>query len=662
VANPPSPSGYGGASRLAVSCLVATIAFWAYTQTLLPGVDLGDTGGFQAAVLWPEVSARQAYPLYYNVARLFVEGACGSRLEPQPGCDPARALNLFSAICAAAAVGLLTYLAATLAGSLASGIVAGLLLAFSYTFWSQAIIAEVYALHLALVGACLLALHAYAAKPTTRRLAVFFALYAASFGNHLSMILFLVPFLVFLLLTTPQRGALFRPAIVGLAVLMAIAGALQYWPNFVSVLSAPAPPEGWTSTFSAFWFDTTKADWRESMVLGIRANQATDRLAMWWFDARQQFGLAGLALTAVGAARLWKRSRAWAITVTTAFAITTVFALTYNVGDSHVFFLPAHVLAALWAGVAIGGLAGAHGQTRLRRGMGIAVVCVAILYAAWRGWSTWPAVDRHDDRRGEQLITQLTLGVGDPDTLLVTDMSWQLENVLLYVGRHRRPDLTWTRLGDVLPHFPFLVADQREIAREIVLSADAAATVVSAYGPLFPMGEDGLVPVLPLSAQAARLPAGVPYVMTLLTPPPERRLDEDDLTAAIAALTGGAPPQRTPAAFELIAGITGERPDVYRSSARPFRMGFDILEEPFTVRMDAWLPSDTFRRPGFGHVLRGREHVQIIERGVNLVWIGRDGEASAPVYAASLFAPEQRYRLVGGVVPELARARGRSAD
>ncbi len=33
---------------------------------------------------------------------------------------------------------------------------------------------------------------------------MFFALYAASFGNHLSMILFLPPFAVFLLLTTPE--------------------------------------------------------------------------------------------------------------------------------------------------------------------------------------------------------------------------------------------------------------------------------------------------------------------------------------------------------------------------------------------------------------------------------------------------------------------------
>ena len=63
----------GSRSRAVIAAaIVATFAFWAYTRTLLPGVDLGDTGGFQAAVLWPEVSARQAYPLYFAIGCVFV--------------------------------------------------------------------------------------------------------------------------------------------------------------------------------------------------------------------------------------------------------------------------------------------------------------------------------------------------------------------------------------------------------------------------------------------------------------------------------------------------------------------------------------------------------------------------------------------------------------
>ena len=134
---------------LATACMVAMVAFWAYTRTLLPGVDLGDTGGFQAAVLWPEQSARRAYPLYYTLATPFITLVSAE--------NPARGLNLFSAIWAAIAVGLLAAATARLTKSPLAGAASGLLLAFSFTFWTQAIIAEVYSLHLALVaGLCVL--------------------------------------------------------------------------------------------------------------------------------------------------------------------------------------------------------------------------------------------------------------------------------------------------------------------------------------------------------------------------------------------------------------------------------------------------------------------------------------------------------------------------
>jgi hypothetical protein len=121
---------------LVAAGLVATLAFWAYTQTLLPGVDLGDTGGFQASVLWPEPSARRAYPLYFALAKPFTQALSAA--------NPARGLNLFSAVWAGVAAGLLTFFVARLTAFTLAGVVAGLLLAFSHTFWTQAIIAEVY--------------------------------------------------------------------------------------------------------------------------------------------------------------------------------------------------------------------------------------------------------------------------------------------------------------------------------------------------------------------------------------------------------------------------------------------------------------------------------------------------------------------------------------
>jgi hypothetical protein len=644
-------------SRVSVSCIVATLAFWAYTQTLLPGVDPGDTGGFQAAVLWPEVSARQAYPLYYNLARPFVSAAAPT--------DPARALNLFSAIWGAAAVGLFVFVCASVTGSLAGGAAAGGLLAFSYTFWTQAVIAEVYTLHLALIALCLVVLYAYAAKPNRARLALFFVVDAIAFGNHFSMILLLVPFAVFLLQTTPAPASLFRPSVISIALAAVAVGALQYAPNFMAVWGEYDAPTGWANRAAAFWFDTTKQDWRDQMVLGIQATQASDRFAMWWFDARQQFGLAGLAAAAVGTIGLWHMSRRWATLVATALVINTAFALTYNVGDTHVFFLPGHFMTAFLAGAGVAWLlqlwgeprhptaqacaAGAPPRARLadltRSAPQVILIVAAFAYVAWRGWSTWPAVDRHTDRRAQQLIAGLSLGISERDALLVSQMNWQIENVLLYTQRHLRPDLAWIRLGDVMSHWPFLVEDNHRIGRDLVLTPQAAAGVIAAYGPAYPVIPDGALPIRTLEQAADAVPTGMPYVLSVLTPPREERLDLESLAAAMRTLAGSKAPAITGTAFEVFAGVAGEPARYHRASNRPFTDRLQVLEESLIVRMDSWLPSDTFRRAGFGHVLRGREHVMIIERGVNLVWFGRDGRASQPFYWASLFAAQPRFRL-----------------
>ena len=658
------PAPGARSTAVIVAAIVATVAFWAYTKTLLPGVDLGDTGGFQAAVLWPEVSARQAYPLYYDVAAPFVRAASMA--------NPARGLNLFSAIFGAAAVGLLTYLCALVAESLAAGIVAGLLLAFSYTFWSQAIIAEVYTLHLTLVLVSCLALYAYAQQPSRLRLAIFFAVYAFAFGNHLSMILLLVPFAVFLLQVTPDRRTLFAPTTIALAVIIAAAGALQYWPNFVSTSHLGGGPISWGERLATFWFDTTKVDWRESMVMGVRGDQLADRVGMWWFDARQQFGIFGLVLAVVGAVRLWTISRPWATLIVLAYAINTLFAFTYNVGDTHVFYLPSHLFTAFLAGAAlqspVARAFAARAEARTMKAGASVLIILVVLYAGRRAWDTWPAIDRHDDRRAESLVTRLALGANPQSAVLVTDVNWQLENALLYYTRFGRRDVPWVRLPDVELHFPLLVRDNDAISRDLILDAYAARDVVASFGPLFPMQRDPISASPDLIDEIGGLSPGTPYVLCVLTPPREEHLDPELLGEAVRMLTrgripaelriGGSAENGVGRRYQLMAGLTGEAPIVARAEDSPFRMNFRLLDDPFTVRMESWLPSDTFRRAGFGHVLRGREHVLTLERGVSLVWFDRNARASNPIYAASVYSPGHRYRL-SSVSPSLADLRTR---
>lgn len=628
-----------------LACVVATLAFSVYAQTLLPGVDLGDTGGFQAAVLWPETSARQAYPLYYGLARPFV-------LAVGPD-TPARSLNLFSALCGALAVGLLTFFAAGLTRSLPAGMLAGLFLAFSHTFWTQAVIAEVYTLHLALIACCLLALKAYQQRPTERRLAAFFAIYAVSFGNHLSMILLLVPFALFLFSVHPRPGELLRPRTIGLAAGIAVAAALLYAPNFMFIWTNVDAPPGWSDRVAAFWFDVTKADWRGTMMLGVHNSELRDRLAMWIWDARFQFGAAGLVVALIGVLRLWTAARPWAMLLVTAFVINTLFAVTYNVGDPHVFFLPAHLLTAL----AIAGLFA--GSRPAPRGAALAAGLVLMAYAGWRAWDTWPSATRHGDRRADVLVARAAAGVDDAHDVLLSDMDWQSENALLYSSRYERRTLAWRRLAEVLPHLPFLVGDNHTIGRDVVLVGNAASGTAAAFGSLLPLAPDGLPPVS-LADRAANLPPGTPFVLTLLEPTGSEKLDTEDFDRALASLAG-AQTRRTGALFQVWAGLAGERGGYYRESDRPFRGSFSMLGDTFTVRMESWLPFETFRRAGFGHVLSGHRPLMTIERGVSLLWFEPDG-SPAIAYAAGLYAPKPRVRIPALLPQQVAAGAGAILD
>jgi hypothetical protein len=637
-----SAAGAGTGPAL-VACVVATIAFSVYTRTLLPGVDLGDTAGFQAAVLWPETSARQAYPLYFDLARPFVLA-----LSPD---NPARGLNLFSAVTAGVAVGLLALLTALVTRSLLSGAIAGLLLAFSHTFWTQSVIAEVYALHLMFVGCCLLVLRAYQQRPTRGRLALFFAVYALSFGNHLSMILLMVPFALFLFAVHPRPRELLRPRTIAMAIGLAALAALTYAPNFLFIWTNINAPPGWPDRVATFWFDATKADWRGSMMLGVDRSELVERIAMWLWDARLQFGIAGLLGALVGMLRLSAAARPWALLVGTAYVINTVFSVTYNVGDPHVFFLPGHLLTAL----AIAAAAAPwrrQSASRLTSVLGIVVMA----YALWHAWDTWPSVDRHDDRRAEALVARVTAGISDNTAVLLSDMNWQSENAILYAARYERKQLAWGRLGDVMLHLPFLINDNQTIRRDIVLAGTAASRVVAAYGSLFDLVPDDSG-TLTLAGRVAQIPRGAPYVMTLLEPAPDDHLDGADFDAAMMTLAGEHTQRRSNARFQVWAGAAGERQSFHQESDRPFRKTFSVLGDSFSVRMESWLPFETFRRAGFGHVLRGRDHLLTIERGVSLVWFGSDG---SPVitYAAGLYAPQRRVRIPAGIPQQVARRSG----
>ena len=563
-------------------------------------------------------------------------------------------MNVASAAYGAAAVGLSTLLTSRIAHSRTAGLASGLFLAFSYTFWSQAITAEVYTLHLLSVGAALLALQNWAERQTVGALALFYALYALGFGNHLSMVLLLPALGVFLLIhRRPGAGDPLRPGMIAMAAAIAAAAALQYAWNFRGLWASIEPPAALAEAFGEFWFDVTKADWRETLVMNVSETGLQTRPAMYWFDVRQQFGLPGVWLAGIGMSYMLVRWPSRGLLLLLLYLANLIFAWTYNVGDAYIFFLPSHYILALCAGAGVAAIVALTSRIS-NRTLGTVAGALCLLYPAWRGYDTFPAVDRSSDNRAIALLEHFTIPprTGDlqprphADAIYGVDTNWQVQNAFEYFMRERKPgtpwftteELEWFQDADISERFATFIDANRDMGREILV----APGVYKKLPPgLFILTE----PPRPRSALIEHTLAvrdGTPYALGILRPDREYPLDKLTLASAWSRLTAGAAALPDLRQFTIVIGRVGAPPMLIKSEDRPYRVRMRMDPFNFDIRMESWLPTDTIRRAGFGHVIVDRTHLLTLERGVSFAALGPGGE---PVYDSGLFAPIPRYGL-----------------
>jgi hypothetical protein len=394
----------------------------------------------------------------------------------------------------------------------------------------------VYTLHLLMVGGSLLALFAWERHPTMARLALFYAIYALGFGNHLSMVLLLPGFAVFLL---AQRRRHAGDPLELRAVLMALAiaalGALQYAWNFRGLWSLPEPPPSLVQGIGQFWFDVTKADWRETLVMGVSETGLQSRPAMYWWDLRQQLGVPGISLAIIGLAYLLARWPRRAALLAVLFVTSLMFAWTYNVGDAYIFFLPSHYILALCAGAGVAGLMYVSGRSPRPLPLAPVIGLLCLLYPAWRGYDTFPAIDRSWDTRAVQAFDRLTACDG---TTFGLDANWQVQNAAEYYMREHKPATPWFVTDDLLWLRPDNPGAFRRFAATspIVLTGDALHKILAvdptASFPARVNLERSLV------EQISALDKRLVYAFSVLRPYRELPIDRHEVESAWKALAG----------------------------------------------------------------------------------------------------------------------------
>jgi len=372
-------------TNLIIAITLALFSLALYAGTAAPTVLTADGGEFQFVPYIAGIAHPTGYPLYTMLGWLWS--------HVLPFGDVAYRMNLFSALWAAVAVTLL-YITSIIflhlvspnipQGTLyISALVATATFAVSQTFWSQAIMAEVYSLNAFFVILIFYLLLRWEmargeeeVTDKTRQLATCLLLvtftYGLSLTHHRTMLLLAPAVVVFLWLTgmetrpTVAAGMETRPTATGGRMIhdgkFALKVLLVLLLPLLLYLYIP-----WRAPFTPYLYLPLSAD-KELVLyqntprgffnlvmgqmfrgeLGYRTETLT-RLRMAAGLLRDQFGLVGMALGLLGVLRL-AFGRRWALLALTGltYLANVVFTLVYFIGDIFVLFIPSYLVFALW--------------------------------------------------------------------------------------------------------------------------------------------------------------------------------------------------------------------------------------------------------------------------------------------------------------------------
>lgn len=417
-----------------------------------------DSAELATAVATRGIVRATGYPLYLLVGQAWLA------LLPPIG-DVGFRLNLLSAVAAALAIFFSDRILRRLGASLWPRVGALGLLACTPAFWSMAIVAEVYTLHVALMAATLLLLMRWAEAPTLARLLAPALLAGLSLGNHASTILLLPGYLWFVLVHQPRLLRSGRAWLIGLLAVLT-AGAI-YLVLPLHYRAAPAfnyaghydgtgrfiPVD--LTTAAGLWWLVSGARF-QGMMFGYAPSELPAQLAAFAAALWTAAFAIGVGPGILGIVVLWRRDWRFASTWTLLFLANAVFFINYRVADKETMFLPAFLLWAIALGVGYQALVDYLHRQRLGAGaVAVAQVVMVGVVALAVGWH-WRSVDLSDDwssRRNAEAILQQV----EPNALIFG--RWQTIPALQYLQlvEGQRPDVT------LINRFLITYGDMRQV-------------------------------------------------------------------------------------------------------------------------------------------------------------------------------------------------------
>lgn len=371
-------------------CLSIFVFVAFYVPRLAPSVLFEpDSAEFQVLGYYLGIPHGTGYPVYIWLLKAFMWLPVG---------DIGYRANLFSAVCASAAIGFL-YAASFLALPVITPVAikrwsagcATLITAYTYTLWNQAIRAEVYTLHALFCLAIVFMLLRWYRNEGFGNLAAASFLWGLGLGHHRQILAFVPAAVIFLLAQNRSRFNISRLGMLCAAVAAAIGidVLLFYllWIRNISfdqlhttVMGAAdlygVTPEQLTHFWKAFYFQSSGKQFMSALFVSSLSVQ-WHRIFLIPLRLIGEFFLTGALLIAIGFAAAWREWRIQLLFCLWAVAVI-VLNVNYSIHGTEVYFIALYLVCGIWL---------AHGISILLQALSpvnallAPIACLALLLA-----------------------------------------------------------------------------------------------------------------------------------------------------------------------------------------------------------------------------------------------------------------------------------------
>lgn len=326
----------------AVAAALVLAVGWSYLATLLPGPGYsGDTCKLQFVGWVLGTPHTTGYPVWtlasYAFSHLFPAGSVAWRA------------NLLSALFATASV-LLMFFVLRRGLRVPRAAAAGTALAFASTktWWSQAVVAEVYSLHGLCLIACIGLLMKWQETRSTLTLASAAVVVGLSLSNHMTTVVVLPAFVVFVLLV--DRGLAVKRNLLAALPAVVVPLLMYLYPFWRTHSTGTTYLEMQTPDLETFLWYLRGAQFRDRIFAFSFDELVSERLVMAAQFLVDEIGFLGIGLTLVGVV-FFCDLRRHVLLIGAALGMAG-YALCYAIPDIAIYFIPCWMVAALYIGIA----------------------------------------------------------------------------------------------------------------------------------------------------------------------------------------------------------------------------------------------------------------------------------------------------------------------